>query len=175
MSRYNKTMKYCPSCGHELQKQTDTKFTCSNCGGQHYVNPKGAVAVLLLGDDQTVYLATRARDPQKGKLDCLGGFLDVGENFEQALYRELKEEAGIGEADITDLHYLSSSYDPYPWQGDVTHTASVYFVAKLKEGVALTPNDDVAAIHAYKIDELNKSDFAWDGMRKAVNTFNSQN
>lgn len=129
---------------------------------------------MLLGNDETTYLAIRAHEPQKGKLDCLGGFLDVGENYEQALYRELAEEAGISKEDIYELEYLSSSYDPYPWQGDVTHTATVYFMARLKDGVTLTPNDDVAEIKVLVINSLNPEDFAWDGMKTAFDALSQR-
>jgi NADH pyrophosphatase NudC (nudix superfamily) len=160
-------MKHCSDCGGELTRKTDTHFNCPDCGRDHYINPKGTVAVVLLKDANTAYMAVRAREPQKGKQDCLGGFLDVGENFEQALYRELQEEAGISKGDISELKYLSSSYDPYPWQGGVTHTASVYFVATLKKGIELKPNDDVAEIIECRISELDQNEFAWDGMKTA--------
>jgi len=43
----------------------------------------------LFDDQGRIALARRAYEPEKGKLDPIGGFLDVGEDFEQAFYREL--------------------------------------------------------------------------------------
>lgn len=160
-------MKHCPACGAILEQKSATHFSCSACSDQHYINPKATVAIVLLKDAETVYLGVRAHEPARGKLDCLGGFLDIGENFEQALYRELEEEGGIKSNDLLDLQYLTSTYDPYPWQGDVVHTASVYFVAYLNPGVIVTPNDDVAEIKACDIANLDSKDFAWDGMAHA--------
>jgi len=70
-------------------KKSQTKFVCTQCRRDTYRNPKGAVAILLFDDQGRIALARRAYEPEKGKLDPIGGFLDVGEDFEQAFYREL--------------------------------------------------------------------------------------
>lgn len=49
----------------------------------------------LFDQDGRYTLARRAYGPHEGSLDRIGGFVDIGENFEGALYRELEEEVGL--------------------------------------------------------------------------------
>lgn len=75
-------MKYCPRCGAKVIEHSAGKYVCSKCGVEHYINPKAATAIYILDNQGNLYLALRGREPHKGKLDCLGGFADIGENFE---------------------------------------------------------------------------------------------
>jgi ADP-ribose pyrophosphatase YjhB (NUDIX family) len=154
-------------CGGRVTKKTSAKYDCESCGISHYVNPKAAVAVFIINANNELVLAVRAQEPYKGELDCLGGFLDVGENFEQALIRELKEEVSIGESDLLNVTYVNSVYDDYPWGSMSVPVTSAYYVARLKPGAKLEPNDDVADIKIIPADQVNVEDFAWDGMKQA--------
>lgn len=160
-------MNYCTSCGGKVFKESNTKYTCEVCTLSHYINPKGAIGVFIITESDKLVMAVRAIDPHKGKLDCLGGFLDVGESFEQALYREVEEESGIKKDQLKEVTYLTSVYDDYPWGDIVVPVTSVYFVAKLKPGASPTPSDDVADIKIMSTSEISAEDFAWDGMRQA--------
>jgi NAD+ diphosphatase len=157
-------MKYCEQCATELVKEAEAKYHCPGCGSDFYINPRGACAVFLLDTEGKLVLAKRAHEPHVGKLDPIGGFLDIGESFEEAMYRELKEESGLNPHDISELEYLGSAYDPYPWQNRITPVASVYFLAKLKDGAVYKANDDVADIVHVAIDQIGKDDVAWRGM-----------
>lgn len=159
-------MNYCSSCGGEVVKVLNTKYTCKKCGLDHYINPKAAVAAFVVLHTGEVALAVRGEEPYKGKLDCLGGFLDVGENFEQALYRELQEESGITASDVISIEYVASVYDDYPWGDIVVPVTSAYYIAMLKPGVKLVANDDVATIKTIQLEVLSPDNFAWDGMKQ---------
>ena len=161
-------MKFCNRCGGELLKESETKFVCTSCRRDTYRNPKGAVAILLFDDNSHIALARRAHEPEKGKLDPMGGFLDVGESFEQALYRELQEETGLTKADVTNVSYLGSAYDEYLWHGDAEPVVSAYFTAKLKKGAKLHPADDVASIEYRKIKDIPDEECAWPGLQKML-------
>ncbi len=142
------------------------KFACTNCEREHYVNPKACIGAILFIDKHRVVLARRARDPHKGMLDCLGGFVDVGENFEQAFYRELQEEAGLTPDDIIDVMYTGSAYDLYPWQGEDIPLVSVFFSARLKPGVTLNPDDDVDELVIYKLKDLPLEEIAFASVQQ---------
>lgn len=158
-------MKFCPHCGSPVAKDSDTKFTCTNCGREHYINAKACVAGLLYTDEEHVLLAVRGHEPYKGMLDTLGGFVDPGENLEEALYRELEEEAGITKEDLKNVHYIGSTHEVYPWQGEDEQLTGAFFAATLRPGVKLTPKDDVAEIKSFKLSELPLNDVAFEGMR----------
>ena len=79
-----------------------SKVECASCGLVHYANPAPAVSAVVVDGAGNVLLARRAHDPDAGLWDTLGGFLDVGEEPEAGLRRELREEAGV-EIEIGDL------------------------------------------------------------------------
>lgn len=86
---------YCPQCGKKALKGDGRRIACSTCGFVFYFNTASAVAGIVQKDD-SVLLVTRAKEPQKGKLDLPGGFVDHQETAEHALQREIREELNIG-------------------------------------------------------------------------------
>ena len=160
-------MKYCELCGSECSS-TGNRSECKSCGGIFYVNPRGATALLLFDKQGRLVLGRRAINPHVNKLDCIGGFVDVGENFEQGMLRELEEESGLTGEDITGLRYLGSTYDPYEWQSRDVPVVSVYFTARLKTDSKLVASDDIASFETIDIENLIREDVAWDGMWKML-------
>lgn len=161
-------MKFCSRCGNPLTKKSTTHFTCTKCHVDHYKNPKGAAAILLFTQAGQLILARRGKAPHKGKLDPLGGFLDSGENFEQALFRELKEETGLTKADITPPTYFGSAHDYYPWQREKESVVSVYFTATLTSDIKLAAQDDVASLVYLNVSDIPDNELAWDGLRSML-------
>ncbi|HUQ07322.1 MAG TPA: NUDIX domain-containing protein [Kofleriaceae bacterium] len=64
---------------------------CAHCG--RWKNPS-PVSVLLVPVDRGVLLIRR-NIPPVGKLALPGGFIDLGETWQQAGAREVREEAGV--------------------------------------------------------------------------------
>ncbi len=158
-------MKYCKNCGKKITKSSEYKFDCTSCKSTYYINPKGATALLLFDEHGNLLLGRRAVEPHINKLDCIGGFVDVGENFEMGMLRELQEESGLAATDITGLKYLGSTYDDYEWQDRVVPVVSVYFTATLlKSAKKLVATDDIAAFETVDIESIRREDVAWDGM-----------
>jgi ADP-ribose pyrophosphatase YjhB (NUDIX family) len=161
-------------CGDEVLKLSDTKYTCTTCKSDIYRNPKGAVAILLFDDQGRITLARRAYEPEKGKLDPIGGFLDVGECFEDALQRELAEETGLSKTAIAKVTYLGSAYDEYAWHGDNEPVVSAYFTAYLKPGAEPKPDDDVTSFEAFDINDIPENELAWPGLSKMLKELRKQ-
>lgn len=65
---------------------------------------------MLVENDGKLLLGKRASEPAKGMWDILGGFIDAGETAEEAVRREIKEEAGL---DVAITRYLGSFPDTY--------------------------------------------------------------
>lgn len=152
-------------CGGKLLQHDTTRFTCTQCGYKHYVNPKAAVGVVLrTPQDGRVILARRNAEPYKGALDVIGGFVDNGETIEQAITRELHEEVGLRSDDIQDLEYVTSVYTNYDWMGKDVAIECVIFIASVAPGAKLVPNDDVASIEEYDINGDIPNDFECDWM-----------
>ncbi|MFF5975996.1 NUDIX domain-containing protein [Streptomyces sp. NPDC012769] len=106
---------HCSSCGarHPAATGADWPRTCPACGTTAYRNPL-PVAVALLpvtgADGTALVVITRTIPPQTGRVALPGGFIDFGEDWREAVVRELREETGIeaGAADVRLADALSS-------------------------------------------------------------------
>ncbi len=71
-----------------------------------------------------------------------GGGIDPGESDEQALRRELREEAGLEEFDVGPLVYTREH--TFPWDGRLLHQCERFYVVRVDRHEAV-PTIDVAA------------------------------
>jgi mutator protein MutT len=86
---------YCPHCGsNAVTKHDDTRYACRRCGQKIYNNPHAAVAVVFLRGGEALF-SKRGIDPNKGKYDFPGGFIEHGEDPYGACVREVAEETGV--------------------------------------------------------------------------------
>lgn len=159
-------INHCPTCGALTKQIQGNKYKCLNCEKEHYVNPKVCVGAILFTDKHHVLMARRANDPHKGTLDCLGGFVDMDESLEQAMLRELKEEAGLEPDDLIDLQYVGSGYDMYPWEDDQIPVVSAFFATHIRPGVTVNADDDVDSLEVYKLKDLPLDEIAFESVRR---------
>jgi len=93
----NQQHSHCSYCGGRFRTAAWPR-TCPACGNTSYLNPLPVVVVLLpIGDGLVVI--RRNIEPSKGTLTLPGGYLDLGETWQQGARRELLEETGIAVAD----------------------------------------------------------------------------
>ena len=85
---------YCSYCGRHFHAEQPWPRTCPHCEQTTFINPI-PVAVLIQPVDGGVLTVRRDIEPQRGKLALPGGFVDMGESWQEAAARELYEEAGI--------------------------------------------------------------------------------
>ena len=105
----------------------------------------------------------RAREPEKGRLDLPGGFLEVGEHPVDGLVREAKEELGV-EIEVVGPPILLETHTYGP---DGHYVLAIGFRARIVRGKP-NPTDDVAKIRWVSAKELNAADFAWEHDREMV-------
>jgi NAD+ diphosphatase len=84
---------------------------CADCGAEHFprVDP---VVIMLAEHDGRVLLGRQPRFPPQ-RYSALAGFVEPGESIEEAVARELHEEAGVT---VTSVRYVASQPWPFPSQ-----------------------------------------------------------
>ncbi|MEU9237453.1 NUDIX domain-containing protein [Streptomyces subrutilus] len=103
---------HCSTCGAPYSARTWPR-ACAACGAVAYRNPL-PVAVALLpvedADGTGLVVITRTIEPALGGIALPGGFIDFGEDWREAVVRELREETGITAAasEVTLADALSS-------------------------------------------------------------------
>lgn len=85
---------HCSYCGHRFAAAAPWPRHCRHCHRTSYRNPLPVVVVLLPLASGLVVIR-RNIEPAKGTLTLPGGYLDLGETWQQGARRELLEETGI--------------------------------------------------------------------------------
>ena len=113
--------------------------------------------------DGKALVTVRAGEPEKGRVDVPGGFVEVGEHPAAGLKREVREELGI-EIEIEEKPVLLATHTYGPGGNWVL---AISFLAHLVEGEP-SPADDVAEIRWISAEEIGDLDFAWEHDRRLV-------
>ncbi|CAE8611570.1 unnamed protein product [Polarella glacialis] len=90
---------FCGSCGHKTESiecGLKRRCTSSSCAARFYprVNP-ACIMLVRHPTDLRKCLLGRSKGWPPGMWSCLAGFLEVSESLEDAIVREVSEEAGI--------------------------------------------------------------------------------
>lgn len=102
---------HCSYCGTVFPAGLPWPRRCPHCRSVTYRNPL-PVSVVLVPVDDGLLLIRRTQEPQAGELALPGGFIEVGETWQEAGAREVGEETGIRiEADGIRLFDVRSAPD----------------------------------------------------------------
>jgi NAD+ diphosphatase len=103
-----RTHRYCGKCGAPTEPSKGERARrCPACGLLAFPRIAPAVIVLVERDDGRALLARNVNFPGS-MFSCLAGFVEPGENLEEAVAREVREEVSI---EIRDIEYVASQ----PW------------------------------------------------------------
>lgn len=151
-----KVLKYCPKCGSEkFDPSGERSLKCGACGFHFFINASAAVAALVTDDEGKLMLVTRGVEPDYGKLDLPGGFVDPMETVEQAVTRELHEELGLK---VTQLEYLFSLPNEYVFSGYKVFTLDFAFKVQVESINNLKAMDDILDYRFYSEEEVDYND-----------------
>ena len=104
--------RYCGLCGSPTRSEEAGHMRrCTNpiCDTMHFPRTDPAVIMLVTNGDRA--LMGRSKNFVPGMYSTLAGFVEPGENLEDAVAREVREETGI---EVGAVHYHSSQPWPFP-------------------------------------------------------------
>ena len=105
--------KFCSICGQEtFVKRGGQVRQCSYCDTEHFPRTDPVVITLVSDKDRCLLGQSRGRAFGRKMYSALAGFMDQGESIEEAVVREIGEEAGIK---VENIRYHSSQPWPFPW------------------------------------------------------------
>lgn len=108
--------RFCAACGGatRLAKggwQRDCAKEDGGCGAQHFPRTD-PVAIMVVEHEDRLMLGRGLGWPE-GRFSALAGFVEPGESIEEAVAREVFEEAGLR---VRDVSYIASQPWPFPSQ-----------------------------------------------------------
>jgi NAD+ diphosphatase len=110
MVNWHQRHGYCANCGaRTAMKEGGWKRDCPNCKAEHFPRTDPVVIMLVASGDKV--LLGRQKHFPPGMYSCLAGFVEAAETIEDAVRREIFEEAGIHCADVN--YYMTQPW-PYP-------------------------------------------------------------
>ncbi len=141
---WDRTHQFCSRCGHPaVARATERSKECPACGFLAF--PRIAPAVIIRITRGREILLARSRHFAPGLFSVIAGFVEPGENLEQAAIREIKEEVGL---DVCNLHYFASQPWPFP------HSLMLAFTAEYAGGEIQVDPHELEEAHWFSLDQL---------------------
>ena len=101
---------FCAVCGGRTQSAEGGYVRrCGSCEAEHFPRTDPVVIMLVVAGEDCL-LGRQAHFPE-GVYSALAGFIEPGETIEEAVRREVMEEAGI---EVAEVRYHSSQPWPFP-------------------------------------------------------------
>jgi len=121
---WSRSHEHCGACGHPTEDKTDERAKiCPHCGLVNYPRLSPAVIVAVLKNDRI--LLARNKRFKLPFYSVLAGFVEPGENLEECVRREIREEVGIT---VKNIRYFGSQPWPFP------NSLMIAFVAEYARG-----------------------------------------
>jgi NAD+ diphosphatase len=112
---WNRHQRFCGRCGSVAQSRDAGHLrACTNAQCGTLMFPRIEPAIIALVETITLpqrCLLARHRNSTTGGYSLLAGFVELGESLEDAVRREIVEEAGVR---VSDVSYVGSQPWPFP-------------------------------------------------------------
>ncbi len=158
------TIHFCPSCGKPvIEKEVEGRMRpfCLACDRPFFQDPKVAAAVLVESEGKAL-LVKRANVPERGKWTLPAGFVDAGEDPQEAAKRECYEETGL------EIHIQSLLDVLYGREHERGADIVILYRGSVESG-SLKAGHDAMDVAFYGPEELPP--LAFDATRKAIQSW----
>jgi NAD+ diphosphatase len=159
---------HCPKCGSpELKNKKGKSFECPECTFHFYLNPAAAAAGLILSERRPgeVLFIKRAKEPKKGRLALVGGFVEQGEALEETLAREVREELGV---EVNELIYHASFPNEYVFHDVKYPVTDSFFRAYVRQEDFQVDEAEVGEVVWHDVRTLDLEALAFTSMQRAI-------
>jgi NAD+ diphosphatase len=110
LNEWHNRHRHCGLCGTATASfRAGWGRQCPGCGAEHF--PRVDPVVIMLAEHEGRVLLGRQPGYPPGRYSALAGFVEPGESIEEAVARELMEEAGVA---VSDVRYVASQPWPFP-------------------------------------------------------------
>ena len=134
----------CSRCGEPTElREAGFLRVCPACGAHHHPRTDPVVIMLVLDGDRV--LLGRQPSWPAGRYSALAGFVEPGESLEEAVAREVLEEAGI---EVSAVRYVASQPWPFP------SSLMLGFEADYAGGDAQPRDDELEDVRWFTREEL---------------------
>lgn len=109
---WHRSHRYCSACGHPTEQEKGGHLRrCPQCAAEHFPRTDPVAIMLVVDGDACLLGQSHGPLVRFGMYSALAGFIDQGESIEEAVRREIREEAGIR---VGEVSYHSSQPWPFP-------------------------------------------------------------
>ena len=109
---WHRRHQFCSACGaRSVAERGGHVRRCPACGGEQFPRTDPVAIMLIAHGDRCLLGQSAGRLARSGMYSALAGFIEQGESLEEAVRREVREEAGI---EVGEVRYHSSQPWPFP-------------------------------------------------------------
>jgi NAD+ diphosphatase len=109
---WHRRHQFCSVCGQRtVPGRGGHVRRCPACKAEHFPRTDPVAIMVVTDGDRCLLGQSRGRLSRTGTYSALAGFIDQGESIEEAVRREVREEAGI---EVGQVRYHSSQPWPFP-------------------------------------------------------------
>ena len=109
LAHWESQNRFCGKCGNPMTRgEKERSMVCPRCGNIVYPRISPVVIVAVHNNDKL--LMAHNIDNPNPRLFLISGFVEIGESLEQAVHREVLEEAGVK---VKNIRYFGSQ--PWPF------------------------------------------------------------
>ena len=158
--------KYCPRCASAgVFNKNEFAFKCNSCDFHFFLNSAAAVTALIFNPRGELLLTRRGVEPDYGKLDLPGGFVDPKESAEQSMLREIKEELDLEPVSIS---YYGSFPNEYLFSGTIVYTVDLVFRCKVTNFENLKYRDDIIGLEFIHPSQINLDEIPFQSVKNII-------